>query len=261
MADTDKTHDPTPRRRQQARADGRVAHSSELASTILLLGSFGMLALFGAGLIEFLIDALRSGLGGGAWKSWTTAGQEGTRLAASQWNDFAPQLARRLLPLIGGAAILAVAAHLVQTGLIVRTERVAPDFGRISPLAGFGRIFSAASLGRLVVMLVKLGIVGAVAFSGLWQRRDELAGLSGFELPELSGRLWELCSGTVLQIGGVLLAMAAADYAYQWLKLQRELRMTAQELREELRELEGDPRLRARRRDLARKATQATGQR
>jgi flagellar biosynthetic protein FlhB len=251
MADSDKVHDPTPRRRQQARAAGRVAHSPELASTVLLFGSLGLLVLLGAGLLEFLAETLRGGLGGGSWRAWIDEGQSGSHAVAAQWNDLAPALAQTLLPVLGGAAAVGAAVHLLQTGFLFRAERVAPDFSRASPLAGLGRLFSGGSAARLVLGVAKLGVVAAAALLSLWNRREELASLARLDLETMSARLWDACLDTCLMVGGALLVLAIVDYGYQRWKLERELRMTPQELREELRELEGDPRVRARRRELA----------
>lgn len=251
MADSAKTHDPTPRRRQQAREAGRVAQSQELASAALLLGVLAMLVVAGAGLVEFLAELLRSGLSGGAWKAWIDSGDGGQRAFADQWNALVPALGRRLAPVLLGAVLVGVGVHLLQTGWLFRPRQVVPDLSRANPLAGLRRIFSGASFARLALGVVKVGVVAAIAFGGLWSRREELASLVALDPAHLAARGWEICLWTVLQIGGALLALAVLDYAYQRWRLERELRMTPQEIREESRELDGDPQVDARRRNLA----------
>ncbi|MEX0675752.1 MAG: EscU/YscU/HrcU family type III secretion system export apparatus switch protein [Pirellulales bacterium] len=250
----DKTHDPTPRRRQQARDAGRVAQSQDLGSAVLLLGSLAVLLLAGGALVEFLADFLRDSLSGGAWKSWIHTNDADHRLVANQLGALAPALARRLLPVLGGAALLAIAGSFVQTGFLVRARRIAPDLSRVNPLAGLRRVFSGASALRLALGVVKVGVVATVAFADLWSRREELAALAALDIPDLAARASDVCLATCLKIGGVLLALSAVDYFYQRWTLERELKMTPQEIREEMRELHGDPRIAARRRSMVRQS-------
>jgi flagellar biosynthetic protein FlhB len=246
----DKTHEPTPRRRQQAREAGRVAQSHDLGSAVLLLGSLGLLAFSGAGLVEFLADLLRAQLSGGAWRSWIDAHGATSGLVATQWNAMLPTLARLALPVLAGAALAAVATGFLQTGFLVRTDRVAPDFSRVDPFAGLRRVFSGASGARLLFGLCKVGVVAAVGLGSLWSRREELAALTALDVPQLTLRMWDVCLWTCLEIGGALVALAGVDYLYQRMKLERDLRMTPDELRQELREMQGDPQIAARRRQL-----------
>jgi flagellar biosynthetic protein FlhB len=251
MADDAKSHDPTTRRRQQAREAGRVAHSHELASAMLLLGSLAVLLVAGAALVEFLADFLKSGLSGGAWQTCIGGSDAPRRSIVAQWNALLPALARLLLPVLSGATLVAVAAHLVQTGFLFRPRGIVPDLARTSPLAGFQRIFSGASAARLASGVVKIALVGGIAFWGLWSRREELTSLASLDPARLAAQAWNLCFWTVAQVGGALLALAVVDYALQRWRLERDLRMTPQEVRDEARELEGDAKQHARRRELA----------
>ena len=257
MAETtgDKTHEPTPRRRQQAREAGRVAQSHDLGSAVLLLGSLGLLVFSGAALVEFLANLLKVQLSGGAWRSWIDARGATSGLAASQWNAMLPALARLLLPVLAGAALVAVATGLLQTGFLVRTDRISPDLSRVNPLVGLRRVFSGGSGARLLFGLCKVGAVAAVGLGSLWSRREDLASLAALDVPQLTMRMWDVCFWTCLEMGGALLALAAVDYLYQRMALERELRMTREELREELREMQGDPQIAARRRQLRHRAS------
>jgi flagellar biosynthesis protein FlhB len=253
MADSSKTHDPTPRRRQQARDAGQVAHSQDLASAVLFLGALGMLAFGGAALVQFLAESLKSGLSGGAWKSWIDSGDGGQGLIVAQWNALIPALARLLVPVLAGAALAGVAVHLIQTGFLFRPERIVPDLSRVSPLVGLRRVFSGASFGRLALGVVKVGVVAAIACGGMWSRREELASLTALDPVRLGTRAWEICWSTAVQIGLALLALAAVDYLVERWRLEGDLRMTPQEIRDETRELEGNRQRRGRRREPPRK--------
>jgi flagellar biosynthetic protein FlhB len=228
-----------------------VAHSQDLASAVLLVGSLGVLLVSGASLVEFLAGFLKSGLSGGAWKSWLGPHQ-GAQPMLTQWNALLPALAQLLVPILAATLVVALTAHLLQTGFLFRPQRIAPDFSRTSPLAGLGRLFTMDSFGRLAFGLLKLGIIGGIAFGGLWGRRDELIALAALGPGQIATQAWEICWESVAQIAVALVALAVVDYLWQRWKLVRQLRMTPQDLREEARELDGNPQTRTRRRAVAR---------
>lgn len=252
MADReDKTLAPTPRRRQQAREAGQVAKSHDLVSVVLMLGSLGMLVFAGGNLLSYLAEFLKHSLGGGAWQQTLEAGSVRDAVVESS-QSLSLELGRRLLPLIGGAGVLALAAHLVQSGLLFLPGRVLPDLSRVNPATGLSHIASTSNLTRLAFGLGKVAIVLGVGAAGLWSRRAAVVQLAAFDVPDLGQRAWELCLGSCLEMGAAMLALASLDYLYQRWRLERDLQMSPQEFREELREMQGDPRLGARRRDMVR---------
>jgi flagellar biosynthesis protein FlhB len=259
MADTDdKTQDPTPRRRQQARESGQVAHSQDLGSAVLLLGALGLLLFLGGALVVFLLEFLQSCLGGNAWQAGLETG--GSRAAVLDgWRALIGGLGQHLLPLLVGAMLLALASRWLQTGFIFLPGRLLPDFSRVSPGKGLSRIWSGENFSRLTFGLFKVTVIAAVGLSGAWSRRYELTQLAGLDLPDLAARAWDVCLWSCLEMGGALLALAALDYLYQRSRLESSLQMTPQEVREEMREQQGDPQIATRRRDLARRRGQPSG--
>lgn len=246
----DKTHDPTARRRRQAREAGRVAQSYDLSSAILLLGSLAIVMLAGAGLVEMLAGALHDSLNGDSWRSLVQDPQAGSRLLTGPLARLLPALARALLPVLVGATLLTLAASWLQSGLLLRPQRIVPELGRVNPLTGLRRVFSGASLVRVGFGVLKVAVAGGIAAGALWSRREELAMLAALGPADLAARIWDICLSTTLTIGAVLLALAAVDYLYQRWRLEQELKMTPDEVRQEMRELEGDPQVAARRREL-----------
>jgi flagellar biosynthetic protein FlhB len=247
----DKTHDPTPRRRQQARESGRVAQSHDLTSAALLLAAIALLAFTGNRLFEFLCALLRESLGGGTWRSWMDARDAGGQLVVGPFRELAGGLAALVLPVLAGAALVAVAVGSLQTGFLLLPQRIVPDWSRSNPLAGLRRMFSGTSFARLAMGVFKVGVVAAIAWSDLWGRRDELALLVALEPGDLAVRAGDLCLSTCLKLGGALLALAAVDYLFERWRLERELAMSPQEVREELRELGGHRQIIERRRRLS----------
>jgi len=249
----EKSLDPTPRRRQQMREAGQVAHSHELTSAAVLLGGLAVLIFTGGGIVEHLTQLLRDQLGGQAWSDWLeTDAADPQQLAAEQWSELVAGLGRVLLPGLALLAMGAAGASLVQTRFLFMPGRALGDFSRINPLAGLGRLFSWTSIGRLSVGLAKVSIIVAVAAACLVPRRHELLSLTGLELSHLGTLAWQLCLDTCLKIGLAVATLAALDYAYRRWKLERDARMTPQDMREEMRHLQGDPQLVARRRAMHR---------
>ncbi|MBN1396011.1 MAG: EscU/YscU/HrcU family type III secretion system export apparatus switch protein [Pirellulales bacterium] len=237
----EKTLEPTPHRRQQARSEGHVAKSRDLVSAGVLMLGLGALGAVGGALVGFLVDLCRAQLGG---RPWLNADAE---FAVSQWNTLLWGLGGKLLPVLGLIFLAGVAVNVLQTGFLFLPQRLKIDPQRVSPLGGLERIFSSSNLVGLAFGVAKLLVVAAVAGAVLYGERQSLAGLAALDPEGLALGMFWISFRTTLKVGGVLLALAVLDYAYQRWRYERDLRMTPQELREEARNLEGDPRLAARR--------------
>ena len=228
---------------------GKSPRSADFTSAGLLLGGLVALVFTGGALVDYLAGLLTTSLGGQSWLHLVHSGTATDAQAVSgQWNALVMGLAKVLLPPLLLVALLAVALNVVQTGFLFLPGKLAPDAGRISPAGGMRRVFSAASGVRLTLGLIKLGVIGAVAFASVYQRRAELVSIGAFDLPQVVTLVWELCLWTCLKVGSALLILAVVDYAYERWKHERDLKMTPDELRDEMRSLRGDPQVTARRR-------------
>jgi len=168
------------------------------------------------------------------------------------WNATLWGLGRCLLPILGLLCFAGVAVNVLQIGFLFLPQKLAFDPGRLSPLGGLRRIFSAANMVHLAMGVFKLIIVAAVSGAVLYSQRNVLLGLSALAPPALAGQMARVLLGTGLKVGAALLVLALIDYAYQRWRHEQELKMTPQELREELRNLEGDPQVIARRKQTQR---------
>ncbi len=244
-----KTLDPTPRRRQQARERGHVAHSGELTSAALLLGALAALVFAGGTVLEHLGQMMADQLRGQSWADWQGLSSAFAKDAASQqFASMAAGLGRVLLPLLGAGTLLAIGGEVLQKGFWFLPGRAAPDIARLDPVAGFQRIVSWRGAGRLSFALAKLGVVGSVVGYSLYGRRYELASVSALDLTGAASLIWEVCSWTCLKAAGALLVLAAGDYVYQRWRYEQDLKMSPEEMREEMRSMQGDPHVAARRR-------------
>lgn len=244
--DADKSQEPTPHRRQQAREQGHVAKSQDLGSAALLLLGLLSLLILGGGLIDFLGQYCRRQLGGGAWLS------ADPDFAVAEWNWTLSALAGTVLPIFGVLLLGAVGVNLIQIGFLFLPERVSPDITRLDPIKGLRRLFSLTSAARLAFGIFKILVIAAVAFVSLYDERETILGLSGLAVPEIALYLLQILFWTTVKIGVALLILALLDYGFQRWKYEQDIRMTPREVREEMKNLEGNPEVIARRRQVQR---------
>jgi flagellar biosynthesis protein FlhB len=242
----EKTLDPTPHRRQQARQEGHVAKSHDLGSAAMLLASLAVLVMLGGGLASFMIEYCRSQLGGQPWLAINT------ELVVSHWTSTLWALGRYLLPILGLLCLAGVAVNVLQIGFLFLPQRLAFDFTRLNPVQGLQRIFSGVNLVQLGFGVFKLLAVLGVACVVLYGQREAILGLTELAPAAIARQMAEIVFWTALKVAGALFVLAMLDYAYQWWRHEQDLKMTPQELQEELRNLEGNPQLIARRKQVRR---------
>ena len=223
--DSDKSHDPTPHRRQQARERGQVAQSQDLVSAGLLLGGLAVLAISGRQLLDLIGRLFVDQLGSKAWISGDA------QLAVTTWHHLVIGLASTLLPILAASMALAIGLNVLQVGIRFRADRIAPDLSRLNPLKGFTRIFSQANFVRLTLGVFKIGVVGAIVLWSLLERQEEVLKLGAFDISQLTGFVWDFGFWTCIKVGAALLVLAIVDYGYQWWRHEQDLKMTPQELR------------------------------
>lgn len=243
----EKSELPTPRRREKAREEGQVARSTDLTIAGVSLASMGGLAAFGPGLFTALGNYLRASL---AASPWQTIDHE---VLQAHWTALAPLLAAIVLPLLLAIMLSSLALNLMQIGFLWVPNLLMPDFSRISPLKGLQRIFSSQSVARLAGGLLKLVLVGAVVASYITSRTSQWQATQ--ELPLLSALI--MGGWSLIELGfwatGTLALIAILDYGYQFWQHEQQLMMTKQEIRDEMKEMEGDPLIRQMRREAHRK--------
>ena len=244
--DGDKTQDATPHRRQKAREEGQVAKSQDLGSAVLLLA--GMLAwmISGAALVEFIGEYTQAQLGGEAWIS------ADKQFAVVVWNRTLTQLARYVLPIFAVMFLVAILVNVAQIGFLFLPSKLGFDIKRLDPLKGLKRLFSISSTARLGFGLFKMVVIATVAYVSLYQERTAILGLTGLALPEVAAFILDIIFWTTVKIGIALFILAILEYAFQKWKHEQDLKMTQQEVREEMKNLEGDPQISARRRAVQR---------
>ncbi len=242
----DKTLDPTPHRREQAREQGQIARSQDLGNAALLAAGALVLYALGGSLADQIGRITVAQLGGEAWL------RADSSLLFNTWVATLGNISLALLPIMGLLFVAAAAVNIFQVGFLFMPEKLAPDLSRIDPLAGFGRIFSVQGVARLAFGMLKVVLVGVVAYRALIAEQDTVIGLAQLSLIEIAATLFDVLYRVTLKTALALLILALFDYAVQWWKQEQDLRMTMQEMKDEMKQMQGDPQIAARRRQVQR---------
>ena len=236
----------TPKRRREARQKGQIARSPEIGTVVVLAAGL-MVLQWSAGSIGQRIAVLsRTIFLGQTSVDWTIEGIH----HLSWWTI--QNLAIMLAPVFAIVLVAGVSSQLAQVGFYLGGSGLAPQFQRINPIEGFKRLFSKRAAVDWLKTFLKFLILSSVGYHFLTlglELSQQSASLGLFEQIEISLRLLMRFIWLVLAI---YLVLAAADYLYQRWELEQSLRMTKEEIKHELRQTEGDPMLRSRRREIQR---------
>jgi flagellar biosynthesis protein FlhB len=248
MADEfgEKTEDPTPRKRQEAREQGKVARSRDLGTAVLIIASMVLLKNFGPG----IVDALKGLVGDMLGPAAMAAPNAGAAVLATSRAVFAVGAA--LAPLLIGMLLAVVVVDLLQVGFVLNLKRLQPNMGAASPIKGVARLIGKGrSPVQGAISGAKLLLVGFVAYSAVHDRLPLILTAQRLEYQQIFGLGAEMVYAIGIRIGVALLVLAVIDYAFQRYRMEQELKMTKQEVKEEMRRMDGDPRVKQRRRQLA----------
>lgn len=241
FADPDRTEKPTPRRRRKAREEGQVAVSRELNMALSFFAAVIVLRLVLPQLTRSLISASTPFL--------TLEPMDFETLSGFVFQLFEDPLILLVL-LMGLVALVGIIAGALQTRFLFSFKPLKLDLNRINPIEGFKRMFSLRNLFELFKAFVKLTIVGYVSYVVIRQRYSELPNLTDLEPGESIWYLAELIHAVLLRCAIAILALSLVDYLFQRWEFEKSLRMTRQELKEEFKEVEGNPEVKRRQREI-----------
>jgi flagellar biosynthesis protein FlhB len=237
----DKQHEATDHRRQQAREQGQVAKSQDLASAALLLVAVGALMYWGEDVSNMLATIMRTHLGGDAQMHVDRVS------LTTHFSDILKILGVAMLPILGSFVVVAIVANVGQTGFLFLPDKLSADFSRVNPMQGFKRIFSITNVAKLGFGIFKIIIVATIAAWAIWAEQDQILRLAALEVGQIGAFLIKLVLDTCFKIGLALLILAILDYLFQRWKQEQDMRMTTQEMRDEIKNMQGDPQIRAQR--------------
>lgn len=239
---SEKTEKPTPKRIADARKKGQIAKSNDFNSALVLGAVALILALYGAYFFNSVARLARELL------RHQLQASEAMTLSAFEalFRDMVFQIVIVALPFLVGTLLVGVLANLAQTRVLFTLDPLKPKLEKINPIQGFKRLFSQKSLVELIKGIVKMAVVGLCAYAVIRSQQAHLMGMTQMGFTQA----WILVFKTILNIcvaiAIALLVLGVADWWYQRYQLMKQLRMSRQEVKDEMKNMEGNPEIKRR---------------
>jgi flagellar biosynthesis protein FlhB len=237
----EKTQEATPKRREEAHGKGQFARSRYLIPAVTLGAMIVGLGFAGE---DLTIGFQRCFVG------FFVAAGRAKALAEADVAELGGQAAWLLLPtlapVLAGVMLVGLGGGFLQSGLVLATEPLRMDFSRINPLQGFGRLFSVETLSDCIKSMVIIAGIGLLGGSALYADLPELVALVSLSVPDIFSYASREGGKLAGWIVGATLAIAGLDYLFQRWRTSVRLRMSQQQVKEEMRDQEGDPQLKGR---------------
>lgn len=241
----DKTEAPTPRRRQEARDQGNIARSPDISVALILLGMMVLLHATGPRMVEVLKTLIHQMLGPDSFSNLSDSSAPGGLLAAVY--SFAAVMA----PLLIGVVLIAIIGNVAQVGFVFNFTRLTPNLNALNPAGGFGKLFNSRNPQQLLLGVLKMTLLSLVAYSAVRGHITDILSVQRLGFIQIFGLGAAVIYSIALRVGIAMLVLAVGDYLYQRWKHEQDLRMSKQEIKEEMRSMEGDPKIKQRRRQVA----------
>ena len=245
----EKTEEPTPKRLQDARDEGQVPHSPEVNTASILLLAFCAMLVTGTWFVQATASMLRQTI-------TVHLTKELDSITSVQL------LAGQILPLVAPAGIVigtcliaAAAAGVGQVGFYLAPKALIPKFAKVNPMTGFSRLFGMRALARFVLNILKLAVIAAVAYLVLKAEIPKLAYID-LDIEKRLAHDTALMVWLGIKLAAVLGFIAAADFFYQRYQHLQDMMMTKDEVKQEMKQSDGDPQLKGRIRQIQREMAQ-----
>lgn len=235
-----KTEPATPRRREEARKRGQVVKSVELNSAIILLTILLLIRYFGGYLFYYLKMHTTYIFQNLHTINISFANLQGYGMVTLIF------MARLLAPILGLALFVGLVVNFFQAGFVLSGHPLIPKFDRLNPAAGFSRLFSSRSFVELFKSFLKIFIVSYAAYTVIHSEMQNFVPMMDQSIYQSSLYVAGLAYKMGLRVTLILLFLALLDYGYQRFEFEKSIRMTRQEVKDEYKQMEGDPMLRAR---------------
>lgn len=238
--DQEKTEQATPKKREDARKKGQVAQSREIPSVVVLLGAMTVFYFSGAWMFNHLGDVMHS--------MFSQMFQQNFSIETAHmflWEIF-QRIFLILSPLLSVVIIAGIVSNVAQTGFMLSAESLTPKFNKLNPISGMKRLFSARAMVEVVKAIIKVIIIGTMAYNMLRKDMDEIPAMVFLSVPEILAFMGKAALNLGFYTCLVLIIMAAVDLFFQRWQHERDLKMTKQEVKDEHKQREGDPMVRSR---------------
>ncbi len=248
MAEGSKTEKATPKKRRDERKKGHVFLSQDAVSVVTLIGAAAMLAALSGTIVEQLaafVTYCIAACTGPIGQVSGTLSELGAQAALV--------LAKTALPLCLVTALCAIAATFAQTRMLVSGELMKPKFSRLNPLEGFKKLFSLKSVVEALKGILKITVLLVIIYVSLSNSFLESAKYLYTDIGAAGRHIFEISKSMIIRIIIAFIALAAADFLYQWWDYERQMRMSKQEIKEEYKQTEGDPQVKGKIKEIQRR--------
>ncbi|MGH2633762.1 MAG: flagellar biosynthesis protein FlhB [Tepidiformaceae bacterium] len=234
---SERTEAPTPKKKQDARKKGEVSRSQDVVSMGVLLAAVIGLKIIGPALWQGMESMVHDGLANPTNQPLTAES------ALGMGRGWAERTLLLMAPLLAIIVIAGILLNIAQTGLLVSTAHLTPKMKNINPATGAKKIFSKEGAVNLFKSIAKMLIVGVVVWITMQSRLSELTALGEKDVTTSTAELAGIAIDMALRAAVVLFLLALLDYGWQRRQFMNNLRMTKQEVRQEMRETDGDPQI------------------
>lgn len=239
FANEEKTEEATPKKKSEARKKGQIARSKDVGLAITMVTCTLVILLLSGMIVGNLKDTMVYFLQSGMLQDINEMSIKSIVLTVLM------KAALCILPVVVPIMIAGIVASLMQTGFLLTGEPLKPKFSKLNPISGFKNMFSKKSFVDLLKNLAVVTVIGFIGFLYVRDNYDKILQIANTYLPSLGGQVQDLVVGIFFQVSVVLVIIAAADYFVQFRFYQKDLRMTKQEIKEEYKQMEGDPQIKS----------------
>jgi len=236
----EKTEEPTAKKRQELKEKGEVSKSKELSSVTVLLAALISLSLFGSFMYNHIQIIMK-----GAF-SFPSIHDFNIPVFLKFAQNIIGRVIILLSPLFAAIFITAILSNVMQVGFIVSGESITPKLSKIDPIKGFGRLVSKQALMEFIKSLLKLTIVGGVAFLTIKGEMKNFAHLGDMEINSIFVYILKIFFKIFIRCSLAMIILVIIDYAFQRWDFENRIKMTKQEVKDEFKKSEGDPLIKSR---------------
>ena len=239
----DKTEKATPKKLEDARKEGRVARSSDLINGLMLLLMFFVLRIFGNFMAKGFLESFVK-----YYNKTADISMEifDVKQAVNLGNEIVFDIVIACLPVLIGSFLVAFAGNVVQIGWKVTTKPLKPKLDRLNPIGGLKRMFSQEKVVELIKSILKVLAIAIVAYNEVKDRWLFILNLYDFEFMQAIVNIFDIVLDVGVKISVLFVIIGIADFGYQKWKHLHDLRMSKQEVKDEMKQSEGDPQVKGR---------------
>ncbi len=237
MAGEEKTEKATPKKRRDSRKKGEVLQSKEVSNAVFIVGIFVFLSVFGSTMFSMLLDYMQQCMEGLA-----NTGSSAEFVMNIMWKVFIIVICT-LGPILLAGMALGILPVIVQTRGLFSGEAMKPKFSRLNPFSGIKRLFSLQAAVGILKGLIEITVVIIVLYLQVADKLNDFAKLIDTDVIKIVAFISDTVMSLLTTIMVMLVFVGAADYVFQWWSFEKKMKMSKQEVKEEYKQMEGDPQI------------------